>query len=69
MPVTKNQEVRGQVSTTFSEAPNSGLTVSENSVKTCIIPVLVLFFFTFIPPFLTLGPFLRVTPNQWKKSY
>ena len=28
--VIKNQEVRGQVSTTFSEAPNSGLTVSEN---------------------------------------
>ena len=29
-PVIKNQEVRGQVSTTFSEASNSGLTVSEN---------------------------------------
>ena len=29
-PVIKNQEVRGQVSTTFLEAPNSGLTVSEN---------------------------------------
>ena len=28
--VIKNHEVRGQVSTTFSEAPNSGLTVSEN---------------------------------------
>ena len=28
--VIKNQEVRGQVSTTFSEAPNSGLTVSGN---------------------------------------
>ena len=29
--VIKNQEVRGQVSTTFSEAPNSGLNVSENN--------------------------------------
>ena len=30
-PVIKNQEVRSQVSATFSEALNSGLTVSENS--------------------------------------
>ena len=29
-PEIKNQEVRSQDSTTFSEAPNSGLTVSEN---------------------------------------
>ena len=28
--VIKNQEVRGRISTKFSEAPNSGLTVSEN---------------------------------------
>ena len=31
MPVIKTQEVKGQVSTTFSEAPNSGLTVTEKS--------------------------------------
>ena len=31
MPVIENQEVRGQFNTTFSEAPNSGLTVSEKS--------------------------------------
>ena len=31
MPVIKNQEDRGQVSTTFSKAPNSGLTVREKS--------------------------------------
>ena len=31
MLLIKNQEVRGQVSTTFSESPNSGLTVSEKS--------------------------------------
>ena len=29
-PVIKDQDVRNQVSTTFSETPNSGLTVSEN---------------------------------------
>ena len=29
-PVKKGQEVRGQVSTTFSEVPKSGLTVDEN---------------------------------------
>ena len=28
-PVIKDQEVRGQVSTSFSEVPNSGLTDSE----------------------------------------
>ena len=31
MPVIKFQEARGQVSTTFSEAPDLGLTVSEKS--------------------------------------
>ena len=31
MQVIKNQEVKGHVSTTFSETPNSGLTVSEKS--------------------------------------
>ena len=31
MLVIKNQEVRGQVSTTFSEAPISGLTVRDKS--------------------------------------
>ena len=31
MPIIKNQEVRGQFSTTFSKAPDSGLTVSGKS--------------------------------------
>ena len=31
MLAINNQEVRAQVSTTFSEFPNSGLTVSEKS--------------------------------------
>ena len=30
--VNKNQEVRGQVRTTFSEAPNSGLTIDQKSL-------------------------------------
>ena len=29
MPVNKDQEVRDQVRVTFTEAPNSGLTVGE----------------------------------------
>ena len=41
-PVNKNQEVRGQIRTTFSEAPISGLTIGQNffccsSIKTCAI--------------------------------
>ena len=28
-PVNKNQEVRGKVRTTFSEAPNSGVTIGQ----------------------------------------
>ena len=30
-PVNKNQEVRGQVRTTFSETPNSGLTIGQKN--------------------------------------
>ena len=30
-PVNKDHEVRGQVTTTFSECPNSGLTDGENT--------------------------------------
>ena len=67
-PVNKDQEVRGQISTTFSETPNSGLTDDENIFVVARLK-LALFqfqchFFTFIPPFLILGPFLGVTPNQ-----
>ena len=39
--VNKSQEVRGQVRTTFSEAPNSGLTTGKkiccSMIKTCVI--------------------------------
>ena len=58
-PVNKNQEVRGQVRTTFSEAPNSGLTIGQ---RIFVVPwlKLVLFkfwsrFISFLPPFLTVG--------------
>ena len=58
-PVNKHQEVRGQVSTTFSEAPNSELTVDENIFIVARLK-LVFFefqchFFTFIPPFFDFG--------------
>ena len=64
-PVNKNQEVRGQVRTTFSEA--IGLTIGQ---KISVVPwlKLVLFefwnHFFFLPPFLTVGQLLGVTPNQ-----
>ena len=54
-PVSKNQEVRGQVRTTFSEASNSGLTISRKFFVEARLK-LVLFkfwchFFSFLPPF------------------
>ena len=72
MPIIKHREVRGQVSTTFSEAPNSGLTVSEknvccSSIKTCIIPVLVLFFY-FHTPFFDFGPVFKGDAQPMEKN-
>ena len=66
--VNKNQEVRGQFRITFSEAFNSGLTIGQNIFVVARLK-LALFkfwchFFPFIPPFLTVGQFLGVTPNQ-----
>ena len=62
-PVNKNQEVRSQVRTTFSEAPNSGLTISQ---KNCVVArsKLVLFkfwchFFFFHTSFFDCGPVFR----------
>ena len=71
-PVNKDHEVRGQVSTTFSEFPNLGLTVGDGEKNFVVArlkptPVLVSFF-TFIPRF-DLGPFLGVMPNEEKKTY
>ena len=68
MPVIENQEIRGQVSTTFSEAPNSGLTVSCSSIKTCIIPVLVSFFVYFHTPFFDFGPVFKGDAQLMEKN-
>ena len=63
-PVNKGQEVRGQVSTTFSEVPNSGLTVDENIFVVAQLK-LALFqfqchFFSFInTPFFDFEPIFR----------
>ena len=67
-PVNKNQEVRGQVKTIFSKAPNSGLTIGQRKFIVARLK-LVLFkfwchFFSMIPTFLTVDQFLGVTPNQ-----
>ena len=37
MLVIKNREVRVQVTTTFSESPNSGLTVSEKGFAEALL--------------------------------
>ena len=61
--VNKNQEVRGQVRTTFSEAPNSGLTIDQ---KIFIVARLKLVLFKFWchlvffhSPFFDCGPVFR----------
>ena len=71
-PINKNQEDRGQVRTSFTEAPNSGLTIEQ---KFFILARLILALFkfwchfcSFIPPFLTVGQFLGVKPKQLKKN-
>ena len=66
--VNKNEEVRGQVRTTSSEAPNSGLTIGQNIFVAAWLK-LVLFkfwcnFFLSCTIFLTVGQFLGVTSNQ-----
>ena len=70
--VNKNQEVRGQVRTTFSEAPNSGLTIDQ---KIFVVPrlKLVLFkfwchFFFFLNPFFDCGPVFRGDTQPIEKS-
>ena len=54
-PVNKTQEVRGKVRTTFSEAPNSGLTIGRNifiaaRLNLCYLSFGVIFF-SFLPLF------------------
>ena len=55
--VYKDHELQGQDSTTFSEFPNSELTDDD-------IPVLVSFFFTFIPSCFDFVSFLVVMPKE-----
>ena len=61
----KSQKVRGQVRTTFSEAPNSGLTIDQKIFVVARLK-LVLFShsFSFLPPFFTVGQILGVAPNH-----
>ena len=71
-PVNKDHEVRGQVSTTFSEFLNLGLMVKKfllySSIKTFVILVLVSFY-QFHTPCFDFGLFLGVMPNEEKKTY
>ena len=47
-PVNKNQEAKGQIRATFSEAPNSGLTIDQNIfVVACLKPALFKFWYHF----------------------
>ena len=55
-PVNKNQEVRGQVRTTFSEASNSGLTIGQ---KIFVVARLKLVLFKFWCHFFLSYPLFR----------
>ena len=68
----KDQEMRSQVSTTFSKGPSCGLTYDEKILVRvqfhlvifqleCLHPL-------FGSPFLTLNPFLGAIPKRWKKT-
>ena len=50
MPVIKDQEVRGQLSTIFLDAPNSGITVGEKSFVVARFKLALFQFFTFTFP-------------------
>ena len=71
-PLNKNQEVRGQVRTTFSEAPNSGLTIGQKCFVVARLK-LVLFkfwchFFFFLTPFFDCGPVFRGDTQPIEKN-
>ena len=70
--INKNQEVRGQVRTTFSEAPNSGLTIDQ---KIFIVARLKLVLFKFWchlvfyhTPFFDCGPVFRSGTQEIEKN-
>ena len=62
-PKLKDQEIRWQVSTLFSVAPQSELTLGERILVVAHCN-LVLFFFVFGPTCLTFGPILRATVQR-----
>ena len=70
-PVNKNQEVTGQVRTTFSEAPNSSLTIGQRFAVARLKLVLFKFwchFFSFLPPFFDFGPVFRGDTQTIEKN-
>ena len=70
--VVKDQEVRGQVSTTSLEGPSYGLTYDEKSlVKPHFYLALLqleFHFFSFWDHSFDFGSVLKVTPKRWKKA-
>ena len=71
-PVNKNQEVRGQVWTTFSEVPDSGLTIDKKRFVVARLK-LALFkfwchFFFFHTPFFDCGPVFRGDTQPIEKN-
>ena len=73
-PVNKNQKVRARVTTTFSEVPNSGLTIDQKLFGVARLK-LALFkfwchFFSFIyTPFFDCGPVFRCDTRAIEKTY
>ena len=72
--VVKDQEVRGQVSTTFLEDPSCGLTFDKKILVKAHFYLALLqldFLFSFFwggNLFFDFGPVLRATPKQQKKT-
>ena len=61
-PVNKNQEVRSQVRTTFSEAPNSGLTIGQKKFVAARLKLGLFKFWchiSFFTPFFDCAPVFR----------
>ena len=61
-PVNKNQEVRSQVRTTFSEAPNSGLTIGQKKFVVARLKLGLFKFWchiSFFTPFFDCAPVFR----------
>ena len=70
-PVNKNQEVISQIRTTFSEAPNSGLTIGQTffvaaRLNLCYLSFGVIFFLSY--PFFDCGPVFRGDIQQIEKN-